>query len=543
MKSETLLHQHPPTPPNVHADLQNSLDQLVQYNAERSFPYDESHAYGAGYGSPGPTLHDGFSQHSAHVGSQAGESFGLGIQYDGYSQSPAYYQEGQHNGLSASTCLSNKEARANITKGSQAMFSGSPPTPRSTTENDDGGRQTRSNRTLAPSSSPREEERPKAKPASKAKKAKAAKGDKPKMPKLTAPLSILTKELVNIPVRNMEEWVNRSVEVRRKEVEKRNGYVTRPMNSFMLYRSAYAERTKQWCLQNNHQIVSSVSGESWPLEPPAIRELYNEYAKLERINHQNAHPTYKFSPSKTAAPARKRKGEFSEEEPSDLDDAEWNPGQGRSRPRQSRRADRSMGYPANGMNSEYFDRSFGPNGNGINKSSWDMSNEGRPMPMSMGHEDMYNQYFQTSMHPGMSMNAGVMDDLRLRRVDTPISSMQFSPDHALLGLPGGNAVDLMQQLHSHSSTPLGGESQVDPMLLAFDDGHHNVGAVPVQHPEFRNGHMSMIDRELDHHGVDGLINGGSGQEEYRPDPWQPDPSMGTMEQESEFDKWGLIGDH
>ncbi|KAF1953316.1 HMG box protein-like protein [Byssothecium circinans] len=521
MKSKTLIHQHPPTPPNINVDLQNGLHQIAQYNADRSFPYDGSHAYGSAYGSPVPTLHDGFTQHSSHVESQNVDAFGMGIHYDGYGQSAGYYQEGQHN----------------VYPGSHAIYSGSPPTPRSATEHDDGGRRTRGSRTLAPSSSPQAEERPKSKPVSKPKKAKVGKSEKLKTPKLTAPLSIMTKDLVNIPVRNMEEWVNRPVEVRRKEVENRNGYVTRPMNSFMLYRSAYAERTKQWCLQNNHQIVSSVSGESWPLEPPAIREMYNEYAKIERINHQNAHPTYKFSPSKTAAPARKRKAEFSDGEPSDLEDAEWNPGQGRARQRHSKRVDRGIGYPSNGMNGEFFDQSFGPNGAGMNKLSWEMSHEGRPLNMPMAHDDVYNQYFQTSMHSNMGMDPG-MDDMRLRRVDTPVSTMQFSPDHALLGLPGGNAVDLMQQLHSHASTPLQGEPQVDPMLLAFDDGHH----IPVQHPEFQNGHMAMMDRELDRHIVDGLMNGAPVQEEFRPDPWQPDPNMGTLEQESEFDKWGLVGD-
>jgi hypothetical protein len=336
----------------------------------------------------------------------------------------------------------------------------------------------------------------------------------------------------------MEEWVNRSVETRQKEVEKRNGYVTRPMNSFMLYRSAYAERTKQWCVQNNHQIVSSVSGESWPLEPPAIRELYNEYAKIERINHQNAHPTYKFSPSKTPVPPRKRKGEFPDDEPSDVDDSEWNPGQGRSRQRQPRRADRSLGYPANAMNGEFFDRSFGPNETGMNKPGWEISSDGGTIHMPMGHEDMYNQYYQTPMHPSLSINPNVMDDMHLQRVDTPLSSLQFSPETAILGLPGGN-IDLMQQLHDQSGAPLGGEPQVDPMLLAFDDGHHHhsIGAAAVQHPEFRSGHMGMMDRELDHHSTDGL-----GHEAYYPDPWQSDPTMRTMEQESEFDKWGLIGD-
>ena len=276
------------------------------------------------------------------------------------------------------------------------------------------------------------------------------------------------------------------------------------------------------------------------MEPAAIRDLYNEYAKIERINHQNAHPTYKFSPSKTvAAPARKRKGEFSDDEPSDLDDAEWNPVQGRARQRPSRRIVRGIGYPVNGVNGEFLDPNFGPNGTEMNKSGWEMTNEGRPMPMPMAHDDMYNQYFQTPMHPNMVMDP-VMDEMRFRRVDTPVSTMHFSPDHALLGLPGGNAVDLMQQLHSH--TPLG-EPQVDPMLLAFDNGHHNTGTVPVQHSEFHNGHMGMVDGDFASHNANGMMNGAPVQEEYRPDPWQPDTSLATLDQESEFDKWGLVGDH
>ena len=119
------------------------------------------------------------------------------------------------------------------------------------------------------------------------------------------------------------------------------------------------------------------------MEPPEVRDLYNEYAKIERINHQNAHPTYKFSPSKAATPARKRKGEFSDEEPSDLEDAEWNPGNGRSRPRPSKRMSQGVGYPMNGMSSEFFDQSFGPNVAGVKRSPWEMGHDGRPRPMPM----------------------------------------------------------------------------------------------------------------------------------------------------------------
>ncbi|KAF1996831.1 hypothetical protein P154DRAFT_471929 [Amniculicola lignicola CBS 123094] len=529
MKAETLVQHHPPTPPSVGTELQSGLHQIAQYNAERNYSYDGAQRHGSAYGSPGPVVHEGVQHRSqsfqqSHA-DQQGQNFGLGIQYDGYSQSPAYYpHEAHYNGIA----------------NDPGMFSGSPPTPHSGIDHEEMVHRTRSGRTVAPSSSPAIADRPKAKPVPKVKKAKPGKSEKPKTPKLTAPLSVLTKDLANVPVRNMEEWVNRSVETRRKEVEKRNGYVTRPMNSFMLYRSAYAERTKQWCLQNNHQVVSSVSGESWPLEPPEIRDRYNEYAKLERMNHQNAHPTYKFSPSKTTMPAKKRKGDYSDEEPSDFEDAEWDPGHRKSRNRSSRRSERASGYPVNHMNPDYFDRPYGGPGGGMH-GSWEMTHEGKPVPMSMpmAQADLYGQYFHSSAHPNMGMGATVMEDLRMRRVDTPGASMHFSPGHSLLGLPGGNAADLMQQLHSQTGTPLGEDGQVDPMLLAYDGSHqHDLDLSMGQHPDFRHGHLSMMERELDHDSAHSLL---PSQDDFHPDSWQPDPTIAPMGEGSEFDKW--MDDH
>tara|TARA_R110002003_G_scaffold106_15_gene8846 strand:- start:22898 stop:24292 length:1395 start_codon:yes stop_codon:yes gene_type:complete len=458
---------------------------------------------------------------------------------DGYGQATEYYHNGQYDEMSVSTSpVKCGMARVDMEQNEQSLFS--PPTPRSTADEDYGRRTTRSGRAVAPSTSPRRKEaspRPKLTP--KTKKTKAGKADKPVTPKLTAPLSILTAELHHIPVKNMEEWVNRPADVRRDEAEKRNGYITRPMNSFMLYRSAYAERAKSWCAQNNHQVVSSVAGESWPLEPPGIRELYNEYAKIERINHQNAHPTYKFSPSKAAAPIRKRKGEWSDdEEPSDLEDAEWAPGSGRSRVRQSRRVERALSYPANGMHGDFFDRSFGPNGHGLNKSSWEMTNEGRPMPMPM-HHDVYNQYYQTAAYPGL-MGANYSDDLHMRRVGTPSSSAHFPSNHRLLGLPGGNANNLMQQLQSQSGTPFD-DGQLDPMLLAYHGGGHSeLDTTGLPHG-YRNGHPDMIHPKLEQHDIDSLLDMSPTQDEYRTSSWQSDQTMVSLEQESEFDKW--MGEH
>src|SRR2546423_1161294 len=123
----------------------------------------------------------------------------------------------------------------------------------------------------------------------------------------------------------MEAWIKRSPEQRHEEARKRNGLVARPMNAFMLYRSAYANRTKAWALQNNHQVVSTLSGESWLMEGEEIRNKYQELAELERQRHKAAFPGYKFSPSKNLK-RKKRHGSNGtvdgEEEHSALDNIE-----------------------------------------------------------------------------------------------------------------------------------------------------------------------------------------------------------------------------
>src|SRR2546423_5173611 len=89
-----------------------------------------------------------------------------------------------------------------LTDTPQYMHQGAPqgpPTPRSCA-NSDSGQLSRSRQTTGSATSPK----PRARQARR-KKAKTGK-DKPPIPKLTAPLSELTKDYVNIPVKNMEEW-------------------------------------------------------------------------------------------------------------------------------------------------------------------------------------------------------------------------------------------------------------------------------------------------------------------------------------------------
>jgi hypothetical protein len=298
---------------------------------------------------------------------------------------------------------------------------------------------------------------------SRSPKAKKAKKDKTKpenrIAKLTQPLSELTKGWDHVPIVDIEAYVNRSAEERRKEVEegKIPGKVKRPMNSFMLYRKAYQNRTKDWCLQNNHQVVSQVCGDSWPLEPDSVRKQFNEWSKIERNNHQNAHPGYKFSPSKgTPSKSSKRKVlEESDSEESDLDDFDWERGSSkrhkkhpRSSPRpvesRSQAASRSpYGYPQSRQISE--EPSFGT----YNKSSYQASNPGRPIPAPYNQSNLHHgQYYQQTVHNNMT-HPGLVEDVIIKRTAVP------GMGH--VALPG---------VHSYTMMP---EQRIDPSLIAQDN--------------------------------------------------------------------------
>ena len=315
-----------------------------------------------------------------------------------------------------------------------------PPTPRSNT--DDGirtrsGRSTRG-RTDSPFSTGKS--RVSKSPSARARKdKKAGKGDKVKTPKLTAPLSVLTKDM-DVPMKDMDAWVNRPADVRQAEVAKRNGYVTRPMNSFMLYRSAYAERTKQWCLQNNHQVVSSVSGESWPMEPEEVRNQFNEWAKLERDNHAKAHPDYKFSPSK--ATNKRRKGEFSDEEDDAASDLNGDPDgeyRGGRAVRQRRQIDPDAGAQA------YLESNVGFSSHpyyaqqGYDQAAYIYA--GRPVPSNVAYDGTglaYNPQTGTYVHTSVHQHPqyGYVQDVRGVRVPTPGSINDASQTLGGYGMPG-----------------------------------------------------------------------------------------------------------
>lgn len=312
--------------------------------------------------------------------------------------------------------------------------------------------------------------------AAKKRKGNGEKADKPKLPKLTKPLSELTRDYKDLPIKKMECWVHRSAETRRQEVEKRGGYVTRPMNSFMLYRSAFAERTKLWCLQNNHQVVSSVSGESWPLEPTVIRDKYNELAKIERSNHQAAHPGYKFSPSK-AQNSKKRKDLEKDIEASDNegyieDDDDLNMIGGprtrkgiRGGKKPLKTSDRIQvgGNSMNGYMGLCYDHAEG----GAHRSSFTHNNPGKTPPMCMGSTDMSGQYYQTTVRANSttpishSMHPAIIEDVTIRKTQAPMGVMNQPRLYRMDSIDGYILQPTFQ---------LPDNSKVDPALLVDESG-------------------------------------------------------------------------
>ncbi|KAG9239428.1 putative transcription factor ste11 [Amylocarpus encephaloides] len=297
-----------------------------------------------------------------------------------------------------------------------------------------------------------------------------------KVAKLEKPLSELTKDWKHVAVVDIEAYVNRSAEVRRKEVEegKVPGKVKRPMNSFMLYRKAYQNRTKDWCLQNNHQIVSQVCGDSWPLEPEEVREQFNEWARLERINHQNAHPGYKFSPTKPGAAKGKRK--VSEEpitEDSDLDDYDWQGGSSRrqKKARALPRHDIPVAYPTTRSAYQYSSResSIDTSQPFYHSSSYHSTNPGKQPPAPYLPNTQGGEYYQRIIRQNPNYAPPGAEDVMLTKSNHLVPGM-----HPFLGLPGGQEFDMMgvyQQYEGQHAVAPG--HKTDPELLSQSQGVYN----------------------------------------------------------------------
>ncbi|KAB8212888.1 hypothetical protein BDV33DRAFT_210745 [Aspergillus novoparasiticus] len=112
---------------------------------------------------------------------------------------------------------------------------------------------------------------------------------------LAYPLSQLPEHMADISARKVECWVRRVSEDRHQEASQR-GRVPRPVNVFLLYRKAYLELSRELLGQADCNRLSVLIGQSWNMETPEVRLLYERLAKVERACHRQAFPNYRFSP-------------------------------------------------------------------------------------------------------------------------------------------------------------------------------------------------------------------------------------------------------
>lgn len=296
---------------------------------------------------------------------------------------------------------------------------------------------------------------------------------------INGPLSELTKHMHNVPLRDMEAWVRRPYVERMREVNEK-GKVSRPMNSFMLYRSAYAERTKSLLSHTNHQRVSCAAGQSWRMEPQHIRDKYEILAKIERDTHAVAHPDYKFTPNKGPAISRKKvstdegtpSGSVADAgSPTDWEDSEYASG---STPVPSFLHNRSQSFDVDRMYGSRSSTPFdGPDpvfapGNYLS-SSWHAS------------------YPSHSVHPAALHGVGPhIEDVHFRRPSPLQQDLQYgSSSSTLAALPGGTHHELLE----HQPTdPLPGRvtegGHMDPQLLSYES---DPAGPPVGPAAFPNG--------------------------------------------------------
>ncbi len=266
---------------------------------------------------------------------------------------------------------------------------------------------------------------------------------------LEEPLSIMTKDWA-VPRGDIEAKVHRSAEQRQGEVnnKKNNGKVPRPMNSFMLYRSAYAERVKEYCKEGNHQIISRITGASWAMEPQEIKELYEKYADIDRQNHQKAHPDYKFAPNKHGPASKKRNRRDDEDDPTDWEDRDYDAGS-----RGSKRTRHGQSVESRSHSSTPFETIRQPNygavplGHHMNPSSYHASNPRSVPPVyPVGIDDHYLEQWATQYGENI-------EDIHVRTVQHPgIASYGPMDDQSLVGLPHG-ALPIHVQQHPGYGMP------------------------------------------------------------------------------------------
>lgn len=207
------------------------------------------------------------------------------------------------------------------------------------------------------------------------------------------------------------------------------------------------------------------------MEPPEIRKQYDEWAKLERENHANAFPNYKFQPQTNKASARKRKERDDDsDEESDLEsDYAYNPrGSGRAlKSKKSKTTYRESSYTPSGTSLDDYDAS-----NLYPHSSHQMVNPGRPLPQHLNQLGG-NQYYHSTSYPSERFAGhGFVEDVLMQPTDPPSGYHQQGAP--VIGIPGAYHHELQNDNGELSMGMMSASNQIDPILATFDQGHYRL---------------------------------------------------------------------
>lgn len=294
---------------------------------------------------------------------------------------------------------------------------------------------------------------------------------------IAGPLSEITAHFKHVPVRDMETYVNRPIAARLEEVRKRKSgqkkEVTRPMNGFLLYRSAYTARCKEYLGVENHQDISRVIGASWHMETKQLQDTFKDLAKIESANHAIAFPGYKFQPKKDSAVVRRPEltpprsvsaGDMgSPNDWDDLGDPDFSLPPTMHRRTQSFEISSRASSPFDGYQST-LTSSFDP--------AWNTSFPSQSLPTNL-----------SSIQPDM-LHATDMDEMKYGIHGAhPISHDMPS---GINGIPGGSHEDLCQNTQPFP-VPVG-SGHMDPQLLQYNQDHQ----VPHDHTDMPSSHLYQM---------------------------------------------------
>lgn len=261
---------------------------------------------------------------------------------------------------------------------------------------------------------------------------------------LDVPFTLIDHDWGNIPLKQVDKRATWSKEERKKQATKKDGHISRPMNAFLLYRSAWADRCKSYFGLSNHQYVSQILGASWSMESAAVKDQWKALSTLESDNHKVHLPDYRYQPSK---PAGKRDLDSDHDDygVDDDPDGEYMPS-GRLARQARKQPPSAIQHPPAG---QYGQDVYGYPVQ-MNMGGWGQEHSHRPQPTQYAQMQPYpgqgGQYLQAGAHHQWQVP---MEEVRMMN-STPAST--YSSGHGLVGLPGGPSHDMLHV--SRTQTPM-----------------------------------------------------------------------------------------